>query len=541
MPSTPLRPSRTSRKQRIAYRLAIVLLPVIVLIQSLIGGWMLWNTWNHLNEQHEQQLMAIARRQTEALALDVWSFNKASIYSILSWDIADNAVARMRVLTLDGSGVELAPDQEEAPSIQRAPECLAPQCRSYPIHIRSGKVMQQVGMLQIDTSTDYILREIKNLMLARLVEFLAVTSLLVLVLSSAIRSIVLAPLQHLAQALNRVSSTNGTQVIQFHHAKQDEFTQVAAGFNAVVAKVEADLIDLKQAEQAAQTARAHAESTLEQLRTTQDALVESERLASLGELVAGVAHEVNTPVGNILMAATTLHDQARRFRGQVESGQIKRSELLQTVDTFSSASELIERNAERAATLISNFKQIAVDQVSEFSREFELGAYLGSIIGSLSPTLKHTPIRIDIDCPDPVRMKSYPGALAQCITNLVMNAVTHAFDEGQTGTIQVQAHALSDGVRIDITDNGKGIPESLQNRVFEPFFTTRLGQGGSGLGLAIVRNIVVAQLGGQISLTSQAGLGTTFSMVLPLAAPQKAPQTTHTHFTTQRAGHSPAS
>lgn len=514
-------PRPTRPHQRIAYRLLVVLLPVILLIQISAGAWMVWNTRKLLHEQHELQLAAIARRQTEALALDVWSFNPESIYSILSWDIADQSVARMRVLTLGAGGVELGPDQEHTQTLDQGPACVALRCRSYPIHLRVGTQMQQIGTLQIETSTEHIRREIQSLLLARLLELLAVTALLVLVLFSAIRQIVLLPLSRLAQALRKVSAANGSQVIEFQHERQDEFSQVAAGFNAVVAKVEADLVELRQAEQAAQMARAQAEGALQQLRTTQDALVESERLASLGELVAGVAHEVNTPVGNILMAATTLHDHARRFRQSVESGQVMRSELLQSVDTFSEASELIERSAERAATLISNFKMIAVDQVSEFSRQFDLSAYLHSIVSSLSPTLKHTPVRVRIDCPEGIRMTSYPGALAQCITNLVMNAVTHAFEPNQTGTVCLTARATAEGVQLEVQDDGKGIPELHQGRVFEPFFTTRLGQGGSGLGLTIVRNIVVSQLGGQIGLKSLLGQGTTFTLNLPLVAPDK--------------------
>jgi len=518
-------PSRTVMRHRIAVRLARVLLPVILLIQLGAGAWLVWSSWQQMQSQHEAQLSAIARRQTEALALDVWSFNADSIATILAWDVADQAVARMRVLNLQGTGIELGAASPAYQRVIQTGPCLAPACRSHPIYLRLADQQEEIGTLQIETSTGYIQRDIQSQVVARVLELFTSTALLLFVLFGAIRQIVLLPLQRLGSALREVSTSRqpgeAGQSIVFAHPKDDEFRQVANGFNAVVRKVESDLVDLQQAERTAQTARQHAENALTELRTTQQALIDSERMASLGELVAGVAHEVNTPVGNILMAASTLNAEVQRFRQQVETGQIMRSELRQALDTFTTAAELLERNAERAATLVSNFKQIAVDQASEASRRFNLNEYLHSILSSLSPTLKHSLVKVEIDCPSTIEMTSYPGALAQCITNLVLNAVVHGFENGQTGQVTIATRQEASQVHLTVKDNGKGIPAALHSRVFEPFFTTRLGQGGSGLGLAIVRNIVVSQLGGQISLKSEAGQGTTFTLQLPLMAPSK--------------------
>lgn len=248
-------------------------------------------------------------------------------------------------------------------------------------------------------------------------------------------------------------------------------------------------------------------------------LVTSEKMAALGALVAGVAHELNTPIGNAMLAATTLRDQCRAFADQVAKG-IKRSDLQHFMDAIGSGSDLVERNLVRTAHLISSFKQVAIDQSSSQPRKFLLASLVEETLLLLSPTLKKTAVTLERSVPDDIEMHSHPGALEQVLMNLVNNAVIHGLEGRAQGHIAIQAQMLSpDWVRLVVEDNGVGIaPENLQ-RVFDPFFSTRFGRGGSGLGLSITHSLMEHTLGGKIEVRSTLGQGTHFDITLPLHAP----------------------
>ncbi|MCW7754456.1 PAS domain S-box protein [Desulfobotulus sp. H1] len=260
-------------------------------------------------------------------------------------------------------------------------------------------------------------------------------------------------------------------------------------------------------------------TALENLRLTQTELVRSEKLAGLGSLVAGVAHELNTPIGNAVMVASTLKDLTRQFQTACAEG-LKRSVLEHFINRWQEAGEIIERNLFRAAELIAGFKQVAVDQSSYQRRTFELGEVLHELRLTLSPTLKRNRVELKDDADPGIYMDSYPGPLTQVLMNIVNNAVIHAFEGGAEGRVRIEGRAIdSDNVRIRVTDNGCGIqPENL-TRIFDPFFTTRLGKGGSGLGLHIVYSLVSELLGGSVRMESTPGRGSTLIMDLPLHAP----------------------
>lgn len=313
----------------------------------------------------------------------------------------------------------------------------------------------------------------------------------------------------------------------------------------VESRAAARMLDLFQARAAAELERLMAEEALQRLAETlenrvvertrelqeanatlsqaMDQLVQREKLASLGSLVAGLAHELNTPIGNALTVSTALGDLHRQFTGLLASGQLKRSALEQFLAENAEAAGLIERNLERAATLISHFKQVAVDQASMRRRRFELGELVQDVLSTLSPRLKRSPHRVEVAVPKGLSLDSYPGPLEQVLTNLLENSLVHAWDEGQAGCIHIHADALGEGeeagVRLVYEDDGRGIPKESRQRVFDPFFTTRLGQGGSGLGLYLVYNLVHGRLGGRIRLLEREGGGVRFQIDLPARAP----------------------
>lgn len=260
--------------------------------------------------------------------------------------------------------------------------------------------------------------------------------------------------------------------------------------------------------------------TLDTLRCTQRELVRTEKLAALGELVAGIAHELNTPIGNGLMAASALHDKVREFQKAIQEG-LRRSTLDHFVAYAETAADITTRNLHRAAELVTSFKQVAVDQTSSQRRTFDLKEVINEILLTLHPMLKRTPHQVMMEIPDGLWLDSYPGPLGQTLANLINNAVLHAFDEGESGVIRIMAASAGEGqIRVQVSDNGKGIPSTLQERIFNPFVTTKMGQGGTGLGLHIAHNIVTHLLGGKLIVCSDEGQGSEFIMLLPEQAPR---------------------
>ncbi len=257
--------------------------------------------------------------------------------------------------------------------------------------------------------------------------------------------------------------------------------------------------------------------TMEKLTRTQAELIQSAKLASLGFMVAGVAHELNTPVGNALMATSTLADQQKNFETNIEKG-ITRSALNSYLHSARELTELAERNLQRTVTLINNFKQVAVDQTSEQRRYFNLDELVREIILNLHHLHTNSYCNMTCDIPERIQFHSYPGAIEQVLVNLIHNAYKHAFSGRDFGNMHLKAEVIGENlVRISFSDDGLGIAEEHLPRIFDPFFTTKLGQGGSGLGLSIVQNIVTGMLGGHIVVRSDIGTGTEFSIELPLS------------------------
>jgi signal transduction histidine kinase len=205
----------------------------------------------------------------------------------------------------------------------------------------------------------------------------------------------------------------------------------------------------------------------------------------------------------------------------VAEGAIRKSDILKYLETAGESTKLIMDNAYRAAHLIHSFKQIAVDQVSEARRRFELREYIGEVVSSLQPKLKKTHILVEIDCPADIVLDSYPGALAQVITNLTLNCVEHAFDAGAAGRIDISVRPDGEWIEMQVADNGKGIAPDMLDKVFDPFVTTRRGQGGTGLGLNIVFNLIAKQFAGSITVSSALGQGASFVLRIPRVTPME--------------------
>lgn len=257
-------------------------------------------------------------------------------------------------------------------------------------------------------------------------------------------------------------------------------------------------------------------NTLDQLQKTQAQLVQSEKMASLGALVAGVAHEINTPVGIAYTAATHLAKETGEVLTLYQSGKMKRSDFEDYLAMCRESTTMLQSNLNRAGELIRSFKQVAIDQSGEIKRTFNLREYIDEVLLSLRPILKKTRHQVAVICDEGISLRSYPGAFSQILTNFITNSITHAYDEDDAGRICLRVLQTPDTLRLEYSDDGKGIAENDRARIFEPFFTTNRKNGGNGLGLHIVYNIITQKLHGTITCRSEPGKGTTFAVSIPL-------------------------
>jgi signal transduction histidine kinase len=260
-----------------------------------------------------------------------------------------------------------------------------------------------------------------------------------------------------------------------------------------------------------------------QLAGMQQKVMDSEKLTSLGSMVAGISHELNTPLGNALTVSSTLEEQVKTLSQRVESGKLTRTDMAEFLTGAAGMAQLTTQSITRAAALVSSFKQVAADQTSEQRREFQLDRVVADNVAALRPSMSKTDrfsnMTIELHIPAEIACDSYPGPLGQVITNLVQNAVMHAFDPHTPGRITVSAQMRGERVYLEVSDNGHGMPPVVQARVFEPFFTTRLGQGGSGLGLSVSHRIATSVLGGELFVRSEPGVGSTFTLAFPARLP----------------------
>ena len=258
------------------------------------------------------------------------------------------------------------------------------------------------------------------------------------------------------------------------------------------------------------------EDSLEKLSRTQKEMIHSAKMAALGDLVAGVAHEVNTPIGVSVTASSFLLERTRHLRGLYQQGEMKRSDLEKYLTVAEESASSVLTNLERAAELVQSFKKVAADQSSEEKRSFELKTYLEQILISLRPQFKRTPHTVGMTCPENILLNSYPGAIMQILTNLIMNSLIHGFADGRPGEISIHVESSGDMLELRYRDSGVGMDQEQRERIFDPFYTTTRGSGGTGLGMNIVYNLVTQTLGGTISLESSPGQGALFMLTLPL-------------------------
>jgi signal transduction histidine kinase len=358
---------------------------------------------------------------------------------------------------------------------------------------------------------DQTLSDISRKVLSIAVIFLGIIITAGVLIALSIR----LPLQQIMAAMQAITSGDYNRRVQGTSAS-DEVGEMARA----VEVFRENAIAKRETEDELRASKERAESALNELNAAQQNLIDAERLAALGGLVAGVAHEVNNPIGISLTVASSFARRTEMFEAELRSETgLRRSHLEDFVRTSREAAHQLVGNLHRAGELIQSFKQVAVDRSHAERRVFNLSEATDQIIASLRPALRKASITLSVEVPESLVIDGYPGSYGQILTNLFLNAANHAFADGRSGAITIAAKPRgSDDVEIIFSDNGAGMTPDVQRQAFDPFFTTRRNEGGTGLGLHIVYNLVTQQLGGRMMLDSRLGQGTTFRIIMPRSA-----------------------
>ena len=385
---------------------------------------------------------------------------------------------------------------------------------------------EEVGRIIFKEDDNYLSGFIQTTM-AYMLPVIFISMVLVWLVSRAVQNRLAAPLNQLTQAVHEVSYKQDYSK-QVEIISNDEFGELGNAFNQMLAKLaehdrfrvekETEIIQLNaDLEDKVYERTKELRSSLDNLKLTQQQLVEQEKMASLGELVAGVAHEINTPIGVGITAVSHMDESINRIQEAFESGKLTKKEFTDMLSAINESAEIIGSNLRRAADLVKAFKSVAVDQSSAELRQIELAGYINDILTSLRPKLKRTKHEISINITDPIDLYCDPGVISQIITNLIMNSLNHAFLADEVGHITIAANITGETLHLTYSDDGQGIDEEILQRLFDPFVTTKRGQGGSGLGTHIIYNLVTQALGGRIQCISEVGQGSRFEITLPMS------------------------
>ncbi len=357
-----------------------------------------------------------------------------------------------------------------------------------------------VGAIELLLNTSESLALIKDRITFIIIVGLSITILLLIALSLIIRKLLIHPLMKIREAA--VSVKMGLTYKEIKLDASQEITEVASAFNDMVHNLEGRYTDLQQA--------------METIKQTQKQLVESAKMVALGNLVAGVSHEINTPIGIGVTAASFMDEKSREFQALFQENKMKRSDLDEYLKTVLETTGMIQTNLQRASELIKSFKQVAVDRSVQTMRSFAITEYIKEVLISLQPHLKKTKHHVEVNGLDGIEIFNDPGAISQIVTNLIMNSVIHAYDAEAAGNISIGVAVHTNQLTILYADDGKGMPQEVSDQIFNPFFTTNRAGGGTGLGLHIVYNLVTQSLGGTIRCESKVGKGTVFIIHIPI-------------------------
>lgn len=509
--------------------LQLAVLLVVLVGLAVPAGVAFWLESRASLERAEHQLQRDLLRNTDVLAASLraplWELSRAHAESIVRAMIEDE---RFVAIVVREAG-------SERPFVEL--RRLAGDAQG--ILVREQSIFQDgvaIGSVHVSMTLEPYLKAVHLTMQREFVILLAVAAIALLLIFFLLRRRLLLPIARLTAAAHSLADEQlATPVVA---ERDDELGSVAASLEYMRRRLldtfgelqqrndeltqHANLLETRVAErtEALSLSNSELQQTLASLRATQASLIEAEKLAALGRLVAGVAHELNTPLGNAMMVVTALEEPVDKLVAMGEGAPSRRADLKECVAQVNQGHALIYRNVHRAATIVQDFKQLAVEQRSEVRASFDLATVVEETLQRLRPSFRDAPCRLERELEQGIGMDGYPEALAQVVSHVVLNALIHAFAGRDDGVVKIScARSGSAEALLVCRDDGIGMSDEVRQRIFDPFFTTTFGQGGSGLGLHLVHNFVVGLLGGSIEVESQPGKGSAFVIRLPLQAP----------------------
>ncbi|MFA6137561.1 MAG: ATP-binding protein [Sulfurimonas sp.] len=374
---------------------------------------------------------------------------------------------------------------------------------------------QLLGYLYIEKKTERITNFIAQLLKTTSI-FSVGLILFVYIVSYLLSKKILKPILTLAEAAKEVAETSNYS-LRVTYNKENEISYLYNAFNHLLLDTESLTTNL---ESRVESRTKELQDSLTMLKKTQVQLIESEKMAALGNLVSGVAHEVNTPLGNAITGGSIIERETKMLLKQMENGTLKKSIMEEKLHILSETSHLLLTSINHAANLIRSFKRISVDQSVEEKQDFNLNEYINEILLTFHNKLKKIPVTVKLEGDPNLVIKSYPGVYAQIISNFIQNSLLHGFNAGtRDATISISFNIEDQHLILTYSDNGSGMDDTIKNIAFEPFTTTKRSHGGTGLGLSIVYNLVTQKLLGTIALNSEPQKGVMFILTLPLQIP----------------------
>ena len=514
----------SGKQHSLVWRIILYFAVASITLSLAIGGLLV--VWNYQQQTNafKQRIESIRAGYTDSLGSSLWFYDEVQIRTQVKGIMNLEAISYVRVTDNLNLNIEdgSRPHHNDIEVIDIS---------------FNGKAL---GKLEVAFDRDAVFAQASKAalssMIAQLVSMLLLASLLALVVHRLINS----RIRHMALEVNsRINNDSFAPLSIRESAAHDEIDILVHAFNSLSEKMNEELKQKTLAQQQLKTVNTELEDrvmertkslqttvdelnqTLEELHTTQGKLIEAEKLSSLGGMVAGISHEINTPLGLCITIHSYINDHYRQLKTAFDEGQITKQSFADFVVMMDESLGILDKNLQRAAHLIKSFKQVSEDQTGEHIRDFSLQEYLHEILETLSPKFKKTQHTVEIDCSEQLRMSTFPGAISQVITNLMMNSLIHGFEETEQGTIRIVVAEEKGNAVIHYSDNGKGLNREAQNKIFEPFYTTKRGQGGTGLGMHLVYNIVHQRLNGEISLEEDQSQGAAFRLIIPKKIEQR--------------------
>ena len=478
----------------LAKRLFLISLPIALLAGLLYAGVLVYLETRSLKETQRTQVKEQIAQLAEIMAIPTWNLDQQFINSYLSQNVVSPYIQCIELIS-DASLNESFPVncKHSESNVTLHSEPIIYEGLYIGVIVASYKIALDNERLKF-----ILLSRIPTGVIALLVVFLSVFWVF--------RRSVVIPLQEMTKSIESFQS-DGT-VMPIIWKNKDEIGTLNQTINrAQLQQKNHDIMLTNEKDKA--------ESALKDLRETQNQLVESEKMASLGGLVAGISHEINTPLGVAKTSASHVEDELKKLTNEFKDGTLTKARMEDFIGQFTDGLHLLTANLNRANELMTSFKQVSADQSHDEMRTINLKEYIEETIYTLKPNLRRYNVAISLECEENIILNTFPGAYSQIVTNLIMNSLNHAYDTTDQGNITLKIFQEQSVINFIYHDDGKGMEDHVLRKIFEPFFTTKRGSGGTGLGMHIIYNLVTMKLQGKIEVESKVNAGSTFKLLLP--------------------------